>query len=139
MVLLETVSPQVLDLLYIHCCSWILFSGPVPQRHWGNTLWAGIGVGESKVRWMNKVIGLCVNFLLTQANGRACVDFGCTHPIDGLFWSLPIYLLGFFSKYECWVTNLIMFLYHFIFWVVACIFVSWGFIALWNVKEISYE
>ncbi len=20
-----------------------------------------------------------------QANGRACVDFGCTHPIDGLF------------------------------------------------------
>ncbi len=27
-----------------------------------------------------------------------CVDFGCTHPIDGLFWSLPIYLLGFFPK-----------------------------------------
>jgi hypothetical protein len=24
-------------------------------------------------------------FLLPQANGHACVDFGCTHPIDGLF------------------------------------------------------
>jgi hypothetical protein len=54
-------------------------------------------------------------FLLPQANGRACVDFGCTHPIDGLFWSLPIYLLGFFSKNERWVTDLIMPLYHFIF------------------------
>jgi len=32
-----------------------------------------------------------LNFL---ANGHACVDFGCTHPIDGLFESLPIYLLG---------------------------------------------
>jgi hypothetical protein len=42
------------------------------------------------------------------------VDFGCTHPIDGLFWSLPIYLLGFFSKYECWVSDLVMLLYHFI-------------------------
>jgi hypothetical protein len=42
----------------------------------------------------------------------ACVDSGCTHPIDGLFWSLPICLLGFFSKYECWVTDLIMPLYH---------------------------
>jgi len=36
--------------------------------------------------------------LLPQVNGWACVDFGCTHPIDGLFWSLPVYLLGFFSK-----------------------------------------
>jgi hypothetical protein len=53
--------------------------------------------------------------LLSQANGCTCVDFGCTHPIDGLFWSLPNYLSGFFSKYECWVTNLIMLLYHFIF------------------------
>jgi hypothetical protein len=33
-------------------------------------------------------------FLLPQANGHACVDFGCTHPIDGLFWNLSIYLLG---------------------------------------------
>ncbi len=23
--------------------------------------------------------------LLPQPNGCACVDFGCTHPIDGLF------------------------------------------------------
>jgi hypothetical protein len=53
--------------------------------------------------------------LLPQANGHARVDFVCTHPIDGLLWNLPIYLLGFFSKYECWVTNLIMTPYHFIF------------------------
>ncbi len=33
--------------------------------------------------------------LLLQANGCTCADFGSTHPIDGLFWSLPIYLLGF--------------------------------------------
>jgi hypothetical protein len=25
------------------------------------------------------------NLLLPQANGSACVDFGCTHSIDGLF------------------------------------------------------
>jgi hypothetical protein len=54
-------------------------------------------------------------FLLPQANGFACVDFGCTHPTDGLFWGLPIYLLGFFSKYECWVTDWIVLLYHFVF------------------------
>jgi hypothetical protein len=24
-------------------------------------------------------------FSLPQPNGCACVDFGCTHPIDGLF------------------------------------------------------
>jgi len=24
-------------------------------------------------------------FLLSQANGWACVDFGCIYPIDGLF------------------------------------------------------
>jgi hypothetical protein len=77
-------------------------------------LWAGIRVWVSKVGWMDKVIGLHVNFLLAQANGWACVDFGCNHPIDGLFWNLPIYFLGFFSKYECWVTELTMSLYHFI-------------------------
>ncbi len=53
--------------------------------------------------------------LLPQANGWTCVDFGCTHPIDGLFWSLPIYLLGFFSKYECWVIDFIMLLLSFYF------------------------
>jgi hypothetical protein len=62
---------------------------------------------------MDKVVGLHVSFLLAQTNGCTCVDFGCTHPIDGLFWSLPIYLLGFFSKCECWGTNSIMSLYHF--------------------------
>ncbi len=70
-------------------------------------------------------------FLLPQANGCSCVDFGSTHPIDGLFWSLPIYLLGSFLKYECWLTDLIMSLYHFLFfWVVICLFVSRGFISL---------
>jgi len=73
-------------------------------------------------------------FLLPQINGctRLC-RFWVHHPIDGLFWSLPIYLLSFFSKYGCWITDLIMPLYqkknlgcHFL-------FVSWGFILLWNV------
>jgi hypothetical protein len=41
------------------------------------------------------------DFLLPQANGHTCVDFECPHPIDVLFWSLTIYLLGFFSKHEC--------------------------------------
>jgi hypothetical protein len=27
-----------------------------------------------------------------------------------LFWNPPIHLLGFFSKYECWVIDLTMFL-----------------------------
>jgi len=73
--------------------------------------------------------------LLRQANGHACVDFGCTHPIDGLFSNLPIYLLGFFSKYECWVHNLIMPLFHLFFWVVTCPFVSQGFTSLRNVQK----
>ncbi len=121
------------------CRLWSFpFVGFLLHMHCGNTFWVGIGVGESKVGWMDKVIGLCVSFLLAQVNGWACVDFGCTHPIDGLFWSLPIYLLGFFPKYECWTTNLIMFLYLF-FWVVTCLFVSWNFISLWNVKNISYD
>jgi hypothetical protein len=75
---------------------------------------------------------------LPQANGWACVDFGYTYLI-GLFWNLLIYLLGFFSNYECWVTDLIMSPYHFIFWVVTCLFVSWGFIWLCNVKNNSYD
>ncbi len=44
-----------------------------------------IGVGESKVGLLDKVIGLPINFLLAPANGWACVNFGCNHPIDGLF------------------------------------------------------
>jgi hypothetical protein len=43
-----------------------------------------------------RIKSLHVSFWLAQANGRLCVDFGCTHPIDGLFWSLPIYLLDYF-------------------------------------------
>ncbi len=41
--------------------------------------------------------------ILPQVNGGTCVEFGCTHPIDGFFKNLPIYVLGFFSKYECLV------------------------------------
>jgi len=59
------------------------------------------------------------SFYCPQANGWACVDFGRTHPIDELFWILPIYLLGFFSKYEYWVTDLIMPIYHFKFFLVC--------------------
>jgi hypothetical protein len=69
----------------------------------------------------NYIVIPCVSLmlLLPQANGWTCVDFGCTHPIDGLFWRLPIYLLGFFSKYECWVIDLIMLLLSFI--LLVCI------------------
>jgi hypothetical protein len=56
-------------------------------------------------------------YLLPQANGRPCVDFGCTKPIDG-----SICLLGFFSKYECWVTDLIMSLYQFNFFGLSLAF-----------------
>jgi hypothetical protein len=66
--------------------------------------------------WLFMEFFFVMSLLLPQVNGWACVDFGCTHPIDGLFWSLPIYLLGLFSKYECWITDLIMPLYHFYFW-----------------------
>jgi len=67
-------------------------------------------------RWMKNYtyVKAFKSLLLPQINGCACVDFSYTHPIDGLFWSLPIYLLSFFSKYQCWVTDLIMPLYHFI-------------------------
>jgi hypothetical protein len=78
-------------------------------------------------------------FLLPQVNGHPCVSFGCTHPIDGLFWSLPIYLLDLFSKYECWVIDLFMLSYIIFFGVVTCLFVLIGFISLWNVKTNSYD
>jgi hypothetical protein len=110
--------------------SFIWSVGSVLQRHCGNTFWAGIKVGESNVGWMDKVIGLHVSFLLAQANGWACVDFGCSHSIDGLFWNLPVYLLGFFSKYECWVTDLTMSLYHFI---------LFGLLLAFLYHEVSYD
>jgi hypothetical protein len=37
-------------------------------------------------------------FLLPQANRCACVDFGCTHPIDGLFFKSTHLLVGFLLK-----------------------------------------
>jgi hypothetical protein len=69
-----------------------------------------------------------------KLNGHTCADFGCTHPIDGLFWSLPIYLLGSLSKYECWVTDLINASTSFLFFL-GChlpLFVSQGFISFLN-------
>ncbi len=69
-------------------------------------------------------------FFLPQANGCTCVNFGCTHPIDGLFQNLPLYLLGFFSKYECWVIDLVMPLYHFILWGCHFVFLY---------REVSYH
>jgi hypothetical protein len=99
------------------------------------------------VLWIFPIRGSDLNavaiprLLLSQANGRACVDFGCTHPIDGLFWSLPIYLLGFFSKYESCITYWfnhvsisILFLSCHLFF-----FVLWDFISLWNVENNSYH
>ncbi len=41
---------------------------------------------DAKITITNKALErflLC--FILPQANGRACIDFECTHPIDGLF------------------------------------------------------
>jgi hypothetical protein len=37
-------------------------------------------------------------FYCPQANGRACVDFGCTHPIDGLFLTSTHLFVGFLLK-----------------------------------------
>ncbi len=98
------------------------------------------GVMDTKFcwAWCWDIVGqFKVLFLLPQVNGCACVDFGCTHSIDGLFWSLLIYLLGSSSKYKCCVIDLIMLLDQFFFFgVVTCLFVSQGFISLWNVKKI---
>jgi hypothetical protein len=67
---------------------------------------------------------------LAQANGWACIDFGCNHKIDELFWNLPIYLLGFFSKHECWIIDLTIFLYHFI---------LFGLLLVFLYHEVSYH
>jgi hypothetical protein len=66
------------------------------------------------------------NLLLPQATGHACVDFGCTHAIQ---------LSGWFEVYPstcwvssqtlnvgCWVTDLIMPLYHFNFFGLSLAF-----------------
>jgi hypothetical protein len=78
-------------------------------------------------------------FLLRQANGHTCVDVGCTHPIDGLFGNLPIYLLGFFSKYECRVIDLTMLLYHFIFLGCHLPFCIRRFHIIMKCKKQSYD
>jgi hypothetical protein len=90
---------------YLHSCQWMESRVTLNLNGWTLTLLASGNV-----------------FFIAQANGRACVSFGCTHQIDGLFWSLPIYLLGFFSKYECWVSDLIMPLYHFNFFGLSIAF-----------------
>jgi hypothetical protein len=76
----------------------------------------------ASIRWFGSWVGCKQSCYCPRANGPTCVDFGCTHTIDGLFWNLPIYLLGFFSKYECWVTDLIMSLYHFNFFELSLVF-----------------
>jgi hypothetical protein len=78
------------------------------SNHW---LWMDFWWCEGSCNIQQSWCYSMIIFLLPWTNGCACADFGCTHPIDGMFWSLPIYLLGFFSKYECWVTDLIMPLY----------------------------
>jgi hypothetical protein len=90
--------------------------------------------------WLKLAFEFVQKFLARgQANGRACVDFGCTHPIDGLFGSLPIYLLGFLSKYECGVSVLIISLYHFLFFLSYHFpFSITRFRSLWNVKFIIW-
>jgi len=66
-----------------HASLWHLLSyrgivGTPSRWVWGSK-------NQKLAKWI-KVIDLCVSFfLLAQANGWACVDFGCTHPIDGLF------------------------------------------------------
>jgi hypothetical protein len=108
---------------------------------WTNLKTKNSNKGQMCVKWAQVLRGWsCDNFkhfLVPQLNGRTCVDFGCTHPINGLFWSLPIYLLGFFSQYECWVIDLIMLLCHFF---LGChfFFVSQGFILLWNIFKNWY-
>ncbi len=84
---------------------------------------------------------VCVffTFLLPQANGQTCVNIGCTHPIDGLFWNLPIYFLGFFSKYECWVIDLIVSLYHFTFLCCHLHFCITRFHITMKCKKNSYD
>jgi hypothetical protein len=67
--------------------------------------------------WLNIEYGhlfKIFNFLLPQASGLACVDFWCIQ-FMGCFEIYPSTCWVFFSRYECWVTNLIMPLYHFIF------------------------
>jgi hypothetical protein len=80
-----------------------------------------------------------LGFLWPQANGHACVDVGCTHAIDGLFRSLPMYLFSFFSKYECWVTDLIMPLYHFFFLGCHLPFCIMSFHIIMKCKNNSYD
>jgi hypothetical protein len=119
------------DVKYLgYCCqrlSFCLLSALCIQRTWYENyiiiisyplpLWNKSRKHICKISNINCFIRQTLDHILlfTRANGRACVDFGCTHPIDGLIWSLPIHLLTFFSKYECRVTDLITSLYHFIF------------------------
>jgi hypothetical protein len=55
---------------------------------------------------------------------------GALIQLMGCFEVHPSYLLGFFSKYECWATDLVMPLSFYFIWVVTCLFISLGFISL---------
>jgi hypothetical protein len=75
-------------------------------------------------------------FYCPKDNGWACVDFGCTHPIDGLFWSLPNLLVGFLLKIGMLCNWFNHASYHFIlFGLSLAFFVLRSFISLWNVKK----
>ncbi len=47
---------------------------------------------------LNLVNLITFSFFYSPKLMGACVDFGCTRPIDALFKSLPIYLIGFLLK-----------------------------------------
>jgi hypothetical protein len=84
---------------------------------------------------LNLINLITFSFFYSPKLMDASVDFGCTHPIDALFWSLPIYLIGFLLKIWMlgnWFNHASMSLF---FWVVTCLFVSRGFIWLWNVLK----
>jgi hypothetical protein len=42
---------------------------------------------------LQRVLKWCL--LLPEANGRACVNFGCTHPIDGVVLKSTHLFAGF--------------------------------------------
>ncbi len=73
-------------MLCVHVCacvceSWVLIHISIVCGAW-------VSMDES---WL-------AFFLLPQANGQACVDFGCTHPIDGFVLKSTCLLVGFLLK-----------------------------------------
>jgi hypothetical protein len=108
---------ECVNFIFLHFpCEKRKRKNPQPLHVWNCGMTCHLMNFSYNSRWMKNYTYITAfkSLLLPQINRHACVDFRRTHPIDGLFWSLPIYLLSFFSKYECWVIDL-MALYHFIF------------------------